>query len=282
MTKAIIYGGQGNIQLKHLYQMMKTKKGQKLLMELEKCDQESYELMQKILVKKVDLNDIHAAMLSNFLYNEWLTNYEEIYPNIIFSAHSAGIFNVLLASKSAEFKNIIWFIKKRSQLIKELGRTEELWLLMTENLGMFYQNVLEPSSEKVKLAIVTNEISGVVAMKEEDVRFLDENANSEGYLYKIKELGVKAPYHTSFLNDSLKRYEVLVKKQNIVKNDSYNYIFHCEDLSDELIYQWDNVFNWKGILEKVVENSREIIDLTPNKFITKQLQKMKKRERENG
>ena len=69
MTKAIIYGGQGNIQLKHLYQMMKTKKGQKLLMELEKCDQESYVLMQKILVKKVDLNDIHAAMLSNFLYN---------------------------------------------------------------------------------------------------------------------------------------------------------------------------------------------------------------------
>ena len=36
MTSVVIYGGQGNVQLKHLYQMIKTEKGQKNLIELEK------------------------------------------------------------------------------------------------------------------------------------------------------------------------------------------------------------------------------------------------------
>ena len=40
----IVYGGQGNVQLKHLHQMIKTKKGQELLLQLETCDQTAYQL----------------------------------------------------------------------------------------------------------------------------------------------------------------------------------------------------------------------------------------------
>lgn len=38
----VIYGGQGNVQLKHLHQMVKTEKGQNLLLQLEACDPKAY------------------------------------------------------------------------------------------------------------------------------------------------------------------------------------------------------------------------------------------------
>lgn len=275
----IIYGGQGNVQLKHLHQMVKTDKGRELLLSLQKSDEESYQLIQDILDKKVALEDIHAAMLSNFLYNEWVTDKEKIEPGTIFSAHSAGIFNVLLTSGSADFKRIVYFIKKRAQLVEKLNCSEELWLLLTEDLGQFYQDVLEKCSEKMKLAIVTDESSGVLAMAEESVVFLEETAYLEERFYKLKKLGVSAPYHTGFLDQSFEEYEKLVQELQIVQNDSYQYIFHCEDLSDELLYQWNNVFNWKGLKERILTQESEIFDLSPNKFISKQLLKMKKKKR---
>ena len=108
----IVYGGQGNVQLKHLHQMIKTKKGQELLLQLETCDQMAYQLFQDILAKKVDLQDLYAAMLTTFLYNAWISPEEPIEVGTRFSAHSAGIFNVLLASRSASFQDILAFIKK--------------------------------------------------------------------------------------------------------------------------------------------------------------------------
>ena len=282
MTSVVIYGGQGNVQLKHLYQMIKTEKGQKILLSLKKNDEDSYMLMQGILSKTVELNDVHASMLANFLYNEWSTNYEELVPGTIFSAHSAGIFNVLLASGSASFPDIVYFIKKRAQLIKDLQCKEELWLLMTENLDYFYQKVLDQCYKKVKLAIITDENSGVIAMNEEDSDLLESIATSEKQFYKLRKLGVKAPYHTEFLNPFLDQYAKLVEELNIVQNDSYEYIFHCENLNEELLYQWNNTFNWKKIMEKILGESKEVKDVSPNKFITKQMQKLRKREKEFG
>lgn len=282
MTSVVIYGRQGNVQLKHLYQMIKTEKGQKILLSLKKNDEESYMLMQGILSKTVELNDVHASMLANFLYNEWSTNHEELVPGTVFSAHSAGIFNVLLASRSASFPDIVYFIKKRAQLIKDLQCKEELWLLMTENLDYFYQKVLDQCYKKVKLAIITDENSGVIAMNEEDSDLLESIATSEKQLYKLRKLGVKAPYHTEFLNPFTDQYAKLVEELNIVQNDSYEYIFHCENLNEELLYQWNNTFNWKKIMEKILGESKEVKDVSPNKFITKQMQKLRKREKGFG
>lgn len=278
----MIYGGQGNVQLKHLYQMAKTEKGQKILLNLKKNDEDSYMLMQGILSKTVELSDVHASMIANFLYNEWSTNYEELVPGTVFSAHSAGIFNVLLASGSASFSAIVRFIKKRAQLVKDLQCKEELWLLMTENLDYFYQNVLDQCYEKVKLAIITDDNSGVIAMDEENSDLLESVAISEKQFYKLRKLGVKAPYHTEFLNPFIDRYAKLVEELNIVQNDSYEYIFHCENLNEELLYQWNNTFNWKKIMEKILGESKEVKDVSPNKFITKQMQKLRKREKEFG
>lgn len=239
MISTVIYGGQGNVQLKHLFQMLKSAKGQQILSQLKRCDKESYQLIENVLDKKIGLDDIHAAMLANFLYNEWITNGEEICPGKVFSAHSAGIFNVLLTTNSANFRDIVNFIRKRARLIEELSCPEELWLLMTENLALFSTEVLEQHAEKFKLAIITDSTSGVLAMDEQHLQLLEATASSEGHIYKIKKLGVKAPYHTGFLDKSFDDYVQLVNELNIVQNDLYEYIFHYEDLREELLYQWN-------------------------------------------
>ena len=86
----IVYGGQGNVQLKHLHQMIKTKKGQELLLQLEACDQTAYQLFQDILAKKVDLQDLYAAMLTTFLYNAWISPEEPIEVGTRFSAQRSA------------------------------------------------------------------------------------------------------------------------------------------------------------------------------------------------
>ena len=281
MISTVIYGGQGNVQLKHLFQMLKSAKGQQILSQLERCDKESYQLIENVLDKKIGLDDIHAAMLANFLYNEWITNGEEICPGMAFSAHSAGIFNVLLTTNSANFRDIVDFIRKRARLIEERSCPEELWLLMTENLALFSTEVLKQHAEKFKLAIITDSTSGVLAMDEQHLQLLEATASSEGHIYKIKKLGVKAPYHTGFLDKSFDDYVQLVNELNIVQNDLYEYIFHYEDLREELLYQWNQMFNWKGIKEDILQRGGEVLDLSPNKFISKQLLKMKQKEKRN-
>ena len=281
MISTVIYGGQGNVQLKHLFQMLKSAKGQQILSQLERCDKESYQLIENVLDKKIGLDDIHAAMLANFLYNEWITNGEEICSGMAFSAHSAGIFNVLLTTNSANFRDIVDFIRKRALLIEERSCPEELWLLMTENLALFSTEVLEQHAEKFKLAIITDSTSGVLAMDEQHLQLLEATASSEGHIYKIKKLGVKAPYHTGFLDKSFDDYVQLVNELNIVQNDLYEYIFHYEDLREELLYQWNQMFNWKGIKEDILQRGGEVLDLSPNKFISKQLLKMKQKEKRN-
>ena len=277
----IVYGGQGNVQLKHLHQMIKTKKGQELLLQLEACDQTAYQLFQDILAKKVDLQDLYAAMLTTFLYNVWISPEEPIEVGTRFSAHSAGIFNVLLASRSASFQDILAFIKKRAQLVKSLSCQEELHLVMTEDMELFDQKVLKVYPDKFQLAILTDTRSGVLAMRQEDLSILQNAVKEAGLLLKVKPLGVKAPYHTSFLSDPQESYRKMVQELHIQQNQAYEYIFHCDDLEEEILYQWHHLFNWQKIKEGILDKDTDVLDLSPNKFISKQLMKMRgRRDRE--
>ncbi|WP_229035059.1 CylD [Leuconostoc lactis] len=278
MISTIIYGGQGNIQLKHLHQMVKTEKGQKLLFHLQKCDLESYQLFQDVLAKKCGLDGLYAAMLSTFLYNTWLTPDESIQAGTRFSAHSAGIFNVLLVSGSAAFRDIIIFIKERARLVESLSCLEELWLITTEDLNLLMQKVLNYYPDKFQLAILADEISGVLAMKVENLEKLQKLAEKEGFILKVKRLGIKAPYHTSFLTQDKNKYGELLKSLNIVQNQDYNYIFQYENLSDEILYQWDHLFDWQKVKRDILRKNTDVLDISPNKFISKQLMKMKRRK----
>ncbi|WP_420543683.1 CylD [Streptococcus equinus] len=261
--------------------MIKTKKGQELLLQLEACDQTAYQLFQNILAKKVDLQDLYAAMLTTFLYNAWISPEEPIEVGTRFSAHSAGIFNVLLASRSASFQDILAFIKKRAQLVKSLSCQEELHLVMTEDMELFDQKVLKNFPDKFQLAILTDMRSGVLAMRQEDLSILQNAAKEAGLLLKVKPLGVKAPYHTIFLSDSQENYRKMVQELHIQQNQAYEYIFHCDDLEEEILYQWHHLFNWQKIKEGILDKDTDVLDLSPNKFISKQLMKMRgRRDRE--
>ncbi|WP_234794838.1 ACP S-malonyltransferase [Streptococcus equinus] len=257
--------------------MIKTKKGQELLLQLETCDQTAYQLFQDILAKKVDLQDLYAAMLTTFLYNAWISPEEPIEVGTRFSAHSAGIFNVLLASRSASFQDILIFIKKRAQLVKSLSCQEELHLVMTEDMELFDQKVLKNFPDKFQLAILTDMRSGVLAMRQKDLSILQNAAKEAGLLLKVKPLGVKAPYHTIFLSDSQESYRQMVQELHIQQNQAYEYIFHCDDLEEEILYQWHHLFNWQKIKEGILDKDTDVLDLSPNKFISKQLMKMRGR-----
>ena len=165
--------------------------------------------------------------------------------------------------------------------MKSLSCQEELHLVMTEDMEIFDQKVLKNFPDKFQLAILTDMRSGVLAMRQEDLSILQNAAKEAGLLLKVKPLGVKAPYHTIFLSDSQESYRKMVQKLHIQQNQAYEYIFHCDDLEEEILYQWNHLFNWQKIKEGILDKDTDVLDLSPNKFISKQLMKMRgRRDRE--
>lgn len=276
-SSIIVYGGQGNVSVQNLKQLQNTTSGENLIAKLKKSDVESYERFQKILVGEMQLADIHASLLATFIYNEWITDYSLINENTYFSAHSAGIFNVLLASNSASFEDIIMFLKKRADLLKKLERTEELWLMIANNAALFQDSVRAELQNIVDISIISDDKSLVIAMDKVNKTIVEESMKAVGIIAKLKQLHVAAPYHSKFLNNGLQEYSEMVHDLKMDQNEKYNYLFENEDLKCELVNQWNHVFDWYTLKRKMIEKNITVYDLSPNKFISKQLSKLKLR-----
>ena len=277
MNNIIIYGGQGNITLKDLTILEKSENGKELLSRLKKVDLESYDLFYNVLDNMVPLTEIYASMLCTFLYNEWKTDYNKITLNTFFSSHSAGIFNVLLASGSADFSSLILFIKKRANLIKKINRSESLWLLLGKDVLFILKRFSNEFMDIVDCAIVTDENSLVLAMDSNTKNFFELWLKSNKITAKILDMKVNAPYHTNFLKSSIPEYTELVYQLNICQNTDYGYIFESDCLEKEVINQWACTFKWNDIKKRIVAIDANIVDISPNSFISKQLKKIKNR-----
>lgn len=275
MNNIIIYGGQGNITLKDLTILEKSENGMELLTRLKKVDLESYDLFYNVLDNKIPLTDIYASMLCTFLYNEWKTDYNKVAPTTFFSSHSAGIFNVLLASGSADFSSLILFIKKRANLLKKMNRSESLWLVLGKDILIILKRFNNEFMDIVDCAIITDENSLVLAMDSNTKNVFESWLKSNKLTAKILDLKVNAPYHTKFLKSSIPEYTELVYQLNICQNTDYGYIFESDCLEKEVINQWACTFKWSDIKKRIVVADANIIDISPNSFISKQLKKYK-------
>lgn len=279
MSKIILYGGQGNIKLQDLIKLSKTNMGKKIISKLRDTNYESFLYFKKMLKGEVPLSESHASMLGTFIYNLWKTQNIDLSEISYFSSHSAGIFNVLMASGSSSFDKILIFIEKRAELVGNLKRKEEMWFTVTTSIEK-----LRPIIKKlndVEFAITTNPTTCVLAFSEEKKDELMEVIQTSGLEIRIKKLNLKVPYHTKFLNSLEEKYRQLVKELDIQQNDEFNYIYSLDNLEDEIINQLTNEFNWYGILEEIINKKLITYDLTSNGFIQKQIRGLYKQINDN-
>ncbi|MEY8536883.1 hypothetical protein AALM99_00290 [Lactococcus muris] len=269
MSKILVYGGQGNIRLQDLIRLSQSAAGRDILEKLKFTNTQSHTYFQSILKNEILLSDNYASMLGTFIYNLWRTSEYKLSDITCFSSHSAGIFNVLLASDSASFENIVAFIEKRAKLVNSLKCKEEMWLVATSSMERL-REVIDGISF-VELAITTGSTTGVLSFSEENRdRFVDR-VESADLLIKLKKLGLKVPYHTKFLQPIKEEYIQLVKILDIQQNNAFKYIYMSSNLEEEIINQLTQEFKWHRILEELVKKGLSIEDLSPNRFILKQV-----------
>ncbi|WP_251420583.1 MULTISPECIES: CylD [Lactococcus] len=269
MSKILVYGGQGNIRLQDLIRLSQSAAGRDILEKLKFTNTQSHTYFQSILKNEILLSDNYASMLGTFIYNLWRTSEYKLSDITCFSSHSAGIFNVLLASDSASFENIVTFIEKRAALVNSLKCKEEMWLVATSSMERL-REVIDGISF-VELAITTDSTTGVLSFSEENRdRFVDR-VESADLLIKLKKLGLKVPYHTKFLQPIKEEYIQLVKILDIQQNNAFKYIYMSSNLEEEIINQLTQEFKWHRILEELVKKGLSIEDLSPNRFILKQV-----------
>lgn len=273
MKNIIVYSGQGNVSVKDLSMLEKSEKGIKILEKLRETDLDAFELFYNVLRMEVSLSDPYASMLCTFLYNEWKTDYSIIDSGTIFSAHSAGIFNVLLSSDSADFSSIVDFIKGRARLLTKINRSEKLWMILGKDVLSKIPHIKYEFKGELDCAIITDENSLVLAMDSRTKRMLADWFKFKGLTVKIVDLKVRAPYHTRFLEVAMSEYIDLVSQLNIHQNADYRYIFESSNLEEEIINQWSSTFKWNEIKDKIIALNVRVVDVSPNKFITKQLKK---------
>ena len=212
-------------------------------------------------------------MLCTFLYNEWKTDYCRIGEGTSFSAYSAGIFNVLLASGSVEFSPLVRFIRKRAQLIQDMNISERLWMVISRGLLSKIEYIKAEFKDAVDCAITVDENSAVLAMSSGTKKLLESWFELNGSAIKVVDLNVNAPYHTKFLDSKKLEYIELISRLNITQNTNYRYIFDNTNLKQEVIDQWSSTFNWYGLKKRIVNLDKSIVDISPNRFITKQLRR---------
>lgn len=269
LSKILVYGGQGNVRLQDLIRLSQSAAGRDILENLELTNKQSHTYFQSILKNEVVLSDNYASMLGTFIYNLWRTSEYELSDITCFSSHSAGIFNVLMASDSASFENIVSFIEKRAELVNSLECKEEMWLVATASMEKLRDVIAGISF--VELAITTSSTTGVLAFSEENRDKFVDRVESADLLIKLKKLGLKVPYHTKFLQAIKEEYIQLVKNLDIQQNNAFKYIYMSSQLEEEIINQLTQEFKWYRILKELVKKNLLIEDLSPNRFILKQV-----------
>jgi len=274
MGSIVVYGGQGNIKISDFINFCNSDSGKKICQNVLEKDYASYELIEALRFQKKDLTDLHGSMLAPFLYNEWLSIKNDYSGVSHFSSHSSGILNVLSQSGSANFKDILIFIRERAELLYDINREEQLWLVIADSFDKLIE-IIE-KEEKFQVAIYTNQTSGVLAFTKENREILESLTRENDCKIRIKAINVMAPYHTKFLESADARYLELVTNLNIKQNFDYDYLYSVKSLEQELYTQWTNMFNWYEIQLKILNECHEIHDMSPNKFIQKHLKNIHK------
>lgn len=278
--KIIIFSGQGNVSELDLKRISQQKEVEELLSELIQSDRDAAETINAILFKGSKIDSVYKSILTTFFYNEYYVRKSIAQTTVSYAtAHSAGIFNLLLFENYCDMKEVLQLIKQRSKLLTQKEFHIDMYFFMCSDFYTLETMIDKYSEIDACISIITDKTSGVMVGKTEQLEKLKQILAEKNIKLILKKSAISIPYHSNFLRCIEKEYKILIKSFKIDENNRQNkvqFIFEKNNtLEDEIIDQLTSVFNWKIIKQKIRKlDIGEIYDSSPNKFITKQFKRL--------
>lgn len=277
MKNLVVFSGQGNTSIKDLKNLIKTKQGQELMKELNKSEQFSTYVKKAI---NNDLGTISYDIISTFISNEvtW-RKISERYNVTYFTSYSAGIFNILSATKLVPIENIMQFILQRIKLFESNNFKQKLYFVLSkssEDINNLMSIIKNWSNAEWSIKI--SEQSGIIAIDKDEFFQLKDILKKESFKIILKDSGLSVPYHTSFLEPLKSEYinivESLFSHYKIEESKNYTFILEEDNIKKEILRQLDNNINWGTIVDRIIQGDFDnIFDTSPNNNLKKTLYK---------
>lgn len=279
MKSIVVFSGQGNTKAVDLRKHLKSPEGQSFLNDISQ-NTKFLELTNSAvngLLEPLSFEMI-ATFMNNDIYWRKLKKLKDIQS---MSSHSAGIFNLILATKAVRFSKMLEFLILRIQLLQKYHGDKRLYIYMSDNRDSLFSIA---ANEKISFdeSIVTDDNSGVLSISPQDSLTMKKLADKEHIFLKIKDSGIPIPYHSKYLNEFFNEYKKLIEQlfhgADLNRFEKYTFIFESNmNPKDEVLRQLTGTIYWNDIKKYIINGNFETIyDTSANGFVKKQIQRLVK------
>lgn len=202
------------------------------------------------------------------------------------AGHSLGEYTAILVTGAMDLATVLTLVQKRATYMTESGRAYPnagLMAIVDKNDELDYDRVCTLCKDfgvYVTLNNTRNQI--VVGGSKRRLQELGKELKAEGKLSKL--LKVEGPFHTPIMKPAadkfrkeLNRHQIRIASKPIMANVSAEAIVDPNHIRTELYEQIYRVVNWRGSVEKAVENGGDLfLEVGPKKVLTNMIREIHK------
>jgi [acyl-carrier-protein] S-malonyltransferase len=196
----------------------------------------------------------------------------------LLAGHSLGEYTGILVSGAMDLRSILELVHKRATYMTESGKAYPhagLMAIVDKGSELDYEEICSLCKDfgvYVTLNNTKNQI--VVGGAKKRLGDLAKELKTEGKL--SKHLKVEGPFHTPIMkpaankfNRELKDYKIRIASRPVMANVSAEAIVDPNHIRSELYEQIYKVVNWRGSVEKAIENGGDLfLELGPKKVLS--------------
>ncbi len=194
------------------------------------------------------------------------------------AGHSLGEYTAILVTGAMDLRTALSLVKKRATYMAESGKAYPnagLMAIMDKGDELDYDHVCALCKEfGVYVTLNNTKKQVVVGGSKRRLQELAKELKAQGKL--SKHLKVEGPYHTPImkpaaekLRKELQSYPIRIASKPIMANVSAEAIVDPNHIRTELYEQIYKVVNWRGSIEKAIENGGDLfLEVGPKKVLT--------------
>jgi len=197
--------------------------------------------------------------------------------------HSLGEYTALVVSGAIDFENSLELVKKRATYMSEAGKNCQdgglTSILSRKELN--YENIKKLCNNyETYIALINTQKQIVVGGPKKRLAALSKDIQKDDII--TKDIRVEGPFHTPIIKSAADKFKkelintnMYIASTPVIVNVTARAIADPEDIKEELYMQISNTVNWKGSVEKGINNDVDLfIEIGPKKVLSNMIQEI--------
>lgn len=202
----------------------------------------------------------------------------------LLAGHSLGEYTALLVAGAMDFKSTLSLVHKRAIYMTESGRAYPgagLMAIVDRGKEIDYEKLCALCKDfGVYITLNNTKSQVVVGGSKKKLDELSKELKKDGKLGRM--LKVEGPFHTPIMrpaadkfNKELENVAMLIATKPVLANVSTEAIVDPAHIKKELYEQIFNIVNWRGSIEKIIDNGGDLfIEIGPRKVLSNMMKEI--------